>query len=104
VMFLGCVHRVSDMMLGLWIILMFGSGIPSLYIWGLIWLCVVEVSDRWSLARICQTPSRYGKSLPFLLLGEHPRLIAGLQWYESMIYIAVIQVLSTPIASCLKRK
>ena len=61
---------VSDIMLGLWIILMFGSGIPSLYIWGLIWLLVVEVTDRWSLARICQIPARYGKSLPFLLLGE----------------------------------
>lgn len=57
-------------MLGMWIILMFGSGIPSLYVWGLIWLLVVEVADRWSLARICQTPARYGKSLPFLLLGE----------------------------------
>lgn len=59
-------------MLGLWIILMFGSGIPSLYMWGLIWLVVVELTDRWSLARICQIPARYGKSLPFLLLGEAP--------------------------------
>ena len=57
-------------MLGLWIILMFGSGIPSLYLWGLIWLAVVEFTDRWSLARVCQIPARYGKSLPFLLLGE----------------------------------
>lgn len=65
-----CAHRVSDIMLGLWIILMFGSGIPSLYMWGLIWLTVVEFVDRWSLARICQIPARYSKSLPFLLLGE----------------------------------
>jgi hypothetical protein len=63
-------RRVSDIMLGLWIILMFGSGIPSLYFWGLIWLAVVELTDRWSLARICQIPARYGKSLPFLLLSE----------------------------------
>lgn len=58
------------MMLGISIILMFGTGIPSLYLWGLIWLAVVELTDRWSLARVCQIPARYGKSLPFLLLGE----------------------------------
>lgn len=58
------------MMLGISIILMFGTGIPSLYLWGLIWLAVVELTDRWSLARICQIPARYGRSLPFLLLGE----------------------------------
>lgn len=56
-------------MLGLWIILMFGTGMPSLYLWGLIWLVVVELADRWSLAIVCRTPARYGKSLPFLLLG-----------------------------------
>jgi hypothetical protein len=33
-------------MLGLWIILMFGSGIPGLYVFGLVWLTVVEVGDR----------------------------------------------------------
>lgn len=41
------------------------------YIWGLIWLVVVELSERWSLARICQLPARYGKSLPLLLLSEY---------------------------------
>lgn len=50
--------------------MMFGSGLPSLYIWGLIWLAVVELTDRWNLARICQAPARYGESLPYLLLRE----------------------------------
>jgi hypothetical protein len=71
-----CYNRVSDIMLGLWIILMFGSGIPSLYVWGLLWLLVVELTDRWSLARVCQTPARYGKNLPFLLLGK-PGFLRG---------------------------
>lgn len=50
--------------------MMFGSGLPSLYIWGLVWMLVVELADRWNLARICQAPARYKESLPYLLLNE----------------------------------
>jgi hypothetical protein len=58
------------MMLGLWIILMFGSGMPGLYIYGIVWLVVVDVTDRWYITKMCKQPVRYGQSLPFLLLGE----------------------------------
>lgn len=58
------------MMLGLWIILMFGSGMPGIYIYGIAWLLVLDVTDRWYLVRMCQQPVRYGKNLPYLLLGE----------------------------------
>lgn len=58
------------MMLGLWIILMFGSGMPGLYIYGIVWLMVVDVTDRWYLSKMCKQPVRYGQSLPVLLLGE----------------------------------
>jgi hypothetical protein len=61
---------VADLLLGIWIVMMFGSGLPSLYLWGLIWLTVVELADRWNLARVCQKPVRYGESLPYLLLSE----------------------------------
>lgn len=57
-------------MLGLWIILMFGSGMPGIYIYGIAWLLVLDVADRWYLVRMCQHPVRYGKNLPYLLLGE----------------------------------
>jgi hypothetical protein len=66
------------MMLGLWIILMFGSGMPGLYIYGIVWLVVVDVTDRWYITKMCKQPVRYGQSLPFLLLGEHP---TGSIWY-----------------------
>lgn len=58
------------MMLGLWIILMFGSGMPGLYIYGICWLSVVDLTDRWYITKMCKQPVRYGKSLPYLLLGK----------------------------------
>jgi hypothetical protein len=58
------------MMLGLWIILMFGSGMPGLYIYGIVWLMVVDITDRWYITKMCKQPVRYGQSLPFLLLGK----------------------------------
>lgn len=68
--------RVSDLMLGLFIVIMFSSGMPSMLLWGLVWLTVVDVTDRWLLARQCQRPVRYGRRLPNLLLGMPPPLCA----------------------------
>lgn len=56
-------------MFNLWLLLMFGSGMPLLYVVGVIWLSVVEVVDRHALARLCRRPARYGPRLPYLLLG-----------------------------------
>jgi hypothetical protein len=46
------------------------AGLPGLYLYGLVWLVVVDVVDRWYLCRMCQRPVRYGKHLPYMLLGE----------------------------------
>lgn len=58
------------MMLGIWIILMFGSGMPGIYIYGIVWLVALDITDRWYLTVMCQHPVRYGKNLPYLVLGE----------------------------------
>lgn len=57
-------------MFNMWLLLMFGSGMPLLYLVGVIWLVVVELLDRHALARLCRRPVRYGPRLPYLLLGE----------------------------------
>jgi hypothetical protein len=57
-------------MLSIWILLMFGSGMPILYLIGLLWLLVQDVVDRVYLIRRCQRPNRYGPRLPLQLLGE----------------------------------
>lgn len=46
------------------------AGLPGLYLYGLVWLVVVDVVDRWYLCRMCQRPVRYGKNLPYMLLGR----------------------------------
>jgi hypothetical protein len=56
-------------MFNLWLLLMFGSGMPLLYIVGVIWLSVIELVDRHALGKLCQQPARYGPRLPYLLLG-----------------------------------
>eukprot|EP00775_Hariotina_reticulata_P011394 gene11394-11542_t len=48
------------------------TGLPGLYLYGLVWLVVVDVVDRWYLCRMCQRPVRYGKNLPYMLLGVLP--------------------------------
>ncbi|KAI8468596.1 MAG: hypothetical protein J3K34DRAFT_477538 [Monoraphidium minutum] len=65
-------YRVCDQMLNLWLLLMFGSGMPLLYAIGVAWLIVIEVVDRHALARLCRRPVRYGPRLPYLLLDVLP--------------------------------
>lgn len=74
VLLLPC--RVSDQMLNLWLLLMFGTGMPLLYAIGVVWLIVIELVDRHALARLCKQPVRYGPRLPYLLLGEFVSLPA----------------------------
>lgn len=57
-------------MLNVWMILMFGSGMPLLYIVGTVLLMTQDLVERHCLTRLCTQPVRYGPRLPFLLLGE----------------------------------
>ncbi|GBF87433.1 dynein heavy chain axonemal protein [Raphidocelis subcapitata] len=65
-------YRVADEMFNIWLILMFGSGMPALYLVGVAWLSVTEALDRHALARLCKQPARYGPRLPYLLLDVLP--------------------------------
>ncbi len=62
--------RVSDTMLNVWMLMMFGSGIPFLYIIGLAWSIIQDLLDRHALVKLCRQPVRYGPRMPLLLIGE----------------------------------
>jgi hypothetical protein len=71
-------HRVSDTMLNVWIALMFGSGIPFLYIAAFVVFIAQDLVDRQDLIRFCTQPVRYGPRLPRLVLGERLSYLRGL--------------------------
>jgi hypothetical protein len=61
-------------MLNVWIALMFGSGIPFLYIAVFLVFVIQDLVDRQDLIKFCTQPVRYGPRLPRLVLGKHLRL------------------------------
>jgi hypothetical protein len=80
-------------MFNLWLLLMFGSGMPALYLVGIAWLVVIELVDRHALGRLCRQPVRYGPRLPYLLLGASARGRGGL-WPEAW---ECVQQMSRPV-------
>lgn len=59
-------------MMYVWICLMFGTGIPFLYVVGALLFAVQNLADRHRLLRLSQQPVRYGAQLPELILSECP--------------------------------
>ncbi|PNH10237.1 hypothetical protein TSOC_003037 [Tetrabaena socialis] len=67
-------QRTADLLLNAALALLFGSGMPLLYLVFLLYLFVAELADRWALTRLCGNAPRYNKGLSRLVMGLLPWL------------------------------
>lgn len=60
-------ERIGDTMINVWLALMFGSGMPIMYLVAWLGLLNQDYTDRHTLTKRCQTPNRYSTRLVYLL-------------------------------------
>ncbi|KAG2447732.1 hypothetical protein HYH02_007192 [Chlamydomonas schloesseri] len=65
-------HRTADLLLNASLALLFGSGMPLLYLVFAGYLLVAELADRWALTKLCAGSPRYSKGLMRLVMGLLP--------------------------------
>ncbi|KAG2430235.1 hypothetical protein HXX76_010333 [Chlamydomonas incerta] len=65
-------HRTADLLLNASLALLFGSGMPLLYLVFAGYLLVAELADRWALTKLCSGSPRYSKGLMRLVMGLLP--------------------------------
>jgi hypothetical protein len=67
--------RVGNLLLMLTLVFTFSSGMPVLYVLGLLAAAVQTVLDRWLLTKQCQMPKLNDSQLPSLLLGKPKHVV-----------------------------
>ncbi|KAG2492376.1 hypothetical protein HYH03_009324 [Edaphochlamys debaryana] len=70
-------QRTADLLLNACLALMFGSGMPLLYLVLFVYLLVAELADRWALTKLCAGSPRYGKGLMKLVMGLLPWMLVA---------------------------
>ncbi|GLC71210.1 hypothetical protein PLESTF_001090500 [Pleodorina starrii] len=70
-------QRVADLLLNVSLAMLFGSGMPLLYLVLAVYLLVAELADRWAITKLCCSAPRYNTGLTQLVMDLLPWLVAA---------------------------
>ncbi|GIM10369.1 hypothetical protein Vretimale_14115 [Volvox reticuliferus] len=65
-------QRIADLLLNVSLALLFGSGMPLLYLVLAVYVMASELADRWALTRLCRGAPRYNTGLMKLVMALLP--------------------------------